>query len=65
MHSHEVTDDEARSAQTIEGIPSGNVSEVVPKTPDRENDRLGAGAPETLRDIQDDVRDKSEQVYNP
>jgi hypothetical protein len=49
----------------VEGIPSGNILEIVPKHEDRESDLLGAGAPETLRHIQDNVRDTSEQVIGP
>ncbi len=65
MNSHHMTTDEIDATTIVEGIPGGNVSEIVPKKTDRESDRLGAGAPETLRDIQDDVRDRSEQVFIP
>ncbi len=65
MHAHETPNDDTASAKTVEGIPSGNVSEIVPEKDDRESDLLGAGAPETLRHIQDDVRDNSEQIFTP
>jgi len=56
--------DKQTGRTVIEGIPSGNISEIVPKR-ERDTDFLGGGSPEAVRNIQDEVRDTSEDVYYP